>query len=240
MKAMKLVMMAVFAVLMGSTLTSCLDSGDSRPYGYSWVTIQSSIYGDGISSVKSDDGYTFNILNPSFLKLGTGADAFYPERAFISYYLPEGTIVEEGKTEYDIEVNGATYYSLAIKDAELESIESKTDVNLELLGAGNNYIDVCFTTYMKEDAKNEDFKLILKQSEEKNTLSAEMINMVEVDNSSGQNTRHMISYKVPYKQSINSRYPDLEYLGQNQDSIYIKFINKMNGNSIEKFKIKVR
>lgn len=101
MKNMKFMMVALFAILLGISVTSCNSSEPSKTIYEGVVTVESSL---GIPTSLKDDftGYTLIPTNMEALKYPTATG--YPTRAWIYYELADGEAITQGKTSYSITI----------------------------------------------------------------------------------------------------------------------------------------
>ena len=130
----------VLTFLMGVSLTSCFDSGSSNSYdGTAFVTVHQSYLSNGVV-LKTDDGYTLTPTNPSALLLSDGKS--YPERALVYYKFAEGEKFVQGKTSYNVSVEGGM--GIEVKSFNNKPDTIKNDYNvLEIApGYGNGYVTV--------------------------------------------------------------------------------------------------
>lgn len=239
---MRFLMMAVLTVFMGTTLTSCLDSGDSRQMYAKSVTISDGFLG-GLSVV-SDDGFTLNVTNSSAMSGTLDGETFTPKRALMYYYLAEGETIEENKTQYKVEFAGYGFYAEAVKDFNYEALDTETKVYINTdrwLNFGNGYLDVAFITPRLKDYTNNDIKLCVVGVDGQ-TIKMKMMNSVEIEDNDNNATiiESWLSFRAPNRETISNMYKDIEFLGANKDSIYVQFENKsVNNQDIPKFKIKL-
>src|SRR5574344_1121943 len=139
MKQMKFLAL-VLTFLLGVSLTSCFDSGSSNSYdGTAFVTVYQSSLSNGVV-LKTDDGYTLTPSNPSALLLSDGIS--YPERALVYYKFANGEEFVQGKTSYNVSVEGGM--GIEVKSFNNKPDTIKNDYNvLEIApGYGNGYVTV--------------------------------------------------------------------------------------------------
>ena len=126
----------VLTFLMGVSLTSCFDSGSSNSYdGTAFVTVYQSYLSNGVV-LKTDDGYTLTPTNPSALLLSDGKS--YPERALVYYKFAEGEKFVQGKTSYNVSVEGGM--GIEVKSFNNKPDTIKNDYN-NVFPEGHTIID---------------------------------------------------------------------------------------------------
>ena len=235
MKAMRFMMMMVIAAFMGTTLTSCLDSDGGDQSDFDLVTISSFM---GASLVKSDAGVAYNVLNSSSLEIKfENGETLIPRRAVISFDLAEGEVYQEGKTSYDIIFKGYYWYSETVCSVDIEPVESETELVVNKLTSGNGYLDITFQTLALKDFNLSDYKVFVSKVEG-NTVFVNMVNPLEIEKPDGT-LAAMVSYMLPSKYTMETKFPELETFGTNNDSVYIKFEPKVGQYDTAKFKAKL-
>ncbi|NDV83519.1 hypothetical protein [Bacteroides sp. 51] len=204
MKQMKIALMALVAVFMGTTFTSCLDS-DSDNTLQAFVTINS---GGGlyVSSLKTEDGLTFIPQNPQQM---VKSDGSIPERAFISYELFEGESFKEGVTEYKIVFKSydMEFQELSASYEPKESVTPLLGIYDYPLWAANGYLNVCFAHYYDKDVSTSDFSLFIDRVEN-NIVYFKIACTTNIEKGNTY-TNQAISYYLPTESTVKEQYPNL-------------------------------
>lgn len=218
MKRMKMALIAVMAIVMGTTFTSCLNS-DSSPATASDIGNINSLGG----YVTSDNGYRLDIQNFTDMKLTDGS---YPTRAIFYYQQIEGEDYTTEKNSYKVHFTG--YYTiLPIGEMPMTEVEKKTLINA--LGtetwASGYYINVVFNiNYDDKTDPKKDFVLCVdkKKTEEKNSgvLYCKLVHKTPVDTGAKTSNLYM-SFRLPEKSDLLDELPDLTLSGDNKNIIEI-------------------
>lgn len=135
----------VLTFLMGVSLTSCFDSGSSNSYdGTAFVTVYQSYLSNGVV-LKTDDGYTLTPTNPSALLLSDGKS--YPERALVYYKFAEGEKFVQGKTSYNVSVEGGMGIEVKSFNNKPDTIKNDYNIIAMDLWHANGYVTVASNFY---------------------------------------------------------------------------------------------
>jgi hypothetical protein len=229
MKQMKIAVIAMLAVLMGTTFTSCLNSDNGTAEYTDIVTI------DYLGHVISDYGYRLEVQNPSAMQ---STDKTYPDRAMIAYNRVDGEDYSEGKSSYKVYFTG--YYAVMyIGETSTEEVESVTKINA--LGADSwasgNYLNIGVNiSYDKSIEPGSDLKLY--PYEVKNgVLHCKLVHTVKVE---GTNTSSLyMSFPLPSKTNLSSQFEGLNFTGDGKNIIDIVVVAEgTNGDELKSNTIK--
>ena len=222
MKRMKIALMALMAVFMGTTFTSCLDS-DNGPAAYPLSGLVDTGYlGSGVV-ITASNGVNFTVTNPEAMEFSfTGStDTFYPRIASIAYNQVEGEDYTEGKTSYKVYYAG--YYDYFFGGYPMKwdgDAESLTPINSLVYGGDAfGHILVAFTYYHK-DLSFEDFSLF-PYKWENNKLYLKLVHNKEVDTTSNKTSGMYLCFQSPPKASLQDQFPDIVFSGEDQDTVEV-------------------
>jgi len=234
MKRMKIALMAMFAIFMGTTFTSCLDSDDS-PATFQEIGNIEEFYG----TLSSDYGYSFTIQNFTDMKLTDGS---YPKRAIIYYNEVEGEDYKTEKTSYKAYFAGyrQLLYTGAITYTEPES-ETPIYSLGEAFGSGN-YLNIGFTiTYDKESTDPVTDIVLYPYEVKSGVLYCKIVQIESVGTSTTTSGLYM-SFLMPYKTQLQSQpqFEGLTFSGDDNNIIELVVVaENSTGNEISLEKVKV-
>lgn len=246
MKRMKIALMAVVAIVMGTTFTSCLDS-DNGPSTYPATGIVSDYLGKAVMTLA--DGVQLVISNPEQMKFSfTGSEtSFYPVVATIAYQEIEGQDYTEGKTSYNVSFagyyNDYSYFFGGNSMVSEEDTESLTPLS-SLVSAGemSGYICVIFGYYHK-DLSFADFSMY-PYKWENNKLYFKLVHNKTVDTSSNKTSGMNMCFRLPGKSQLQSEFPDIVFSGEDQNTVDAMIVadgpNDKELSLESSFKIKVK
>jgi hypothetical protein len=212
MKQMKIAVIAMLAVLMGTTFTSCLNS-DNGPAEYTdIVTI------DYLGRVRSDYGYILDVQNPSAMQL---TDKSYPDRAMIVYNRIDGEDYSEGKSNYKVYFTG--YYAVMyLGEVATNEVESATKINA--LGfdnwASGNYLNISLIINYDENTKPESDLKLYPYEVRNGVLYCKLVHTAKVE---GTKTSSLyMSFFLPSKTYLQSpQFEGLNFTGDDKNIIDI-------------------
>lgn len=226
MKRMKIALMAVVAIVMGTTFTSCLDS-DNGPSNYP----ATGIIGEyaGRVSMTLGDGVQLVISNPEQMKFSfTGSEnSFYPVVATIAYQEIEGQDYTEGKTSYNVAFagyyNDYSYFFGGNYMVSEERAESLTPLSSLVSGGEmSGYICVIFGYYHKDLTFN-DFSMY-PYKWDNNKLYFKLVHNKAVDTSSTKTSGMNMCFRLPGKADLRSEFPDIVFSGEDQDTVDVMIV----------------
>ncbi len=230
MKQIKFALIAAFAILIGSTFTSCLGSDDGENEYSDNVTIYP-IY----EAVISDAGLRYEVQNFTAMQY---TDGTYPSRASIVYKHIDGEDYTSGKASYKVSFVGyrAIFYvgSMLYNDTP-----SLTPINsLSEAWGGGNYLNIAFNmTYNNSTAPDTDFTLY-PYKVENGVLYCKLIHTVAV-NSTTTGLVYM-SFYLPTKSNLQAEFSDLTFTGDNSNIIEVVVTAEgTDGQEISLNKVKV-
>lgn len=243
MKQIKFLMAIAFAVLMGTTVTSCLDS-DGGDYAdlRGIVTVYESM---GMVALVFDDlpGYSFYPTNPDAIKYTNG---YYMERGFVSLDLVDDETITENKKSYNVYIRSNDYlYDIPVREfcTRPDTIAAtKTISSLDKNGWGaNGYLNVLLSVSYKE-YQTQVFDIYpVKAEDDKLTLKLEHSYGGKDANLQGS-TYH--SFRVPSLYELENLLSQLELgtITPVNDSIYVKVQAEGNYETFEtkEFKIAIK
>ncbi|NDW11508.1 hypothetical protein D0T50_01220 [Bacteroides sp. 214] len=230
MKNLKTWAFAMMILFVGTTLTSCLNSDDSAPQG-----IARGMLSAGGLYLYTDDGFTLNIQNPTAMKL---TDGTYPDRVVIVFSMMDGEDFESGKTKYNVNFD---YYSSIMGMCEFseEPVEQNTPiVALKGLTSGQGYLDVWARYYYDKESALSDFTLYADRVED-GTLVFKFVQSGKVVNKY-EETDTAFSFDLPYRNYIETEFPDVKFFGTTNDSISVKVVANDTGAELSQGPIKVK
>lgn len=204
MKQMKIALVAMLAIFMGTTFTSCLDS-DNSPNTYTDIVNFDSSF-EFTGKVSSDAGHTLEIQNPSNMK---GTDGYYPERAMIGWQEVEGADYTAGQKSYKayftqyyvIYEKGQTWMSDVSSVTPINKIES----NVIGIGASGGYMNIAFNITYEEDNITPKSDLIFHPYEVKNgVLYCKIVQTKAVDTSKAKTGSLYMSFPLPSRSQLQS------------------------------------
>ncbi|NDV66754.1 NigD-like C-terminal domain-containing protein [Bacteroides sp. 224] len=215
MKQIKFLVLA-FTILLGTTFTSCLDSDDSPATYYAFATVNNNML--GYITLTTDDGLTLTPANPTDMKYSNGD---YPDRVYIAYNLVEGQEMQQGITKYDIKFLGYMN-EVAAPDYSSEPVESKTYIYqlAEEGWAANNYLNIAVSIKYGEDTNTKTDFALYPDKVEDNVLYFRLVHKEEVAKANGTYSYYM-SFFLPTKSSLQSKFEELEFSGDNNDEIQV-------------------
>lgn len=245
MKQVKITLVAILAILMGTTFTSCLNSDDGpRTYPVSGVVSE---YMLGVR-LTAGDGVTYNVSNSEQMKFSfPGSEvSFYPRIATFAYQQIEGEDYTEGKTSYEIYFAGYyNNYSYFFGGDYMApgAVESLTPLSA-LASAGEMYGYICVIFgYYHKDFAFEDFSMY-PYKWENNTLYFKLVHNKEVDTSANQALGMNLCFRLPERSDLQSEFPDIVFSGEDQDTVDVMIVADGANNtelSLESsFKAKIR
>ena len=221
MKRMKIALVAMFAIFMGTTFTSCLDSDDS-PNSYMEIVTIDDYTIEFTKKVKSDAGYTLEIQNPTSMQL---TDKSYPRRALIGWQEIEGADYTPGQSNYNAYFSG--YYIIySIGNTTMFDVTSVTPINrIEAnatgIGVSGNYLNLIFNiTYDDNTDPEDDFELYFKEVKN-GMLYCKLVHTEAVETSKAKTGSHSMSFPLPSKGQLQSysQFADLEFTGDDKKTI---------------------
>lgn len=242
---MKFMMAAVVAVFMGTTLTSCLDSdGGTYSDGFGWYEVsEGGIFG-GV--ILRDDNRDITLVpqNPSKLLYSSGTE--YPKHIYAAFSFPEGDPgFVDGKTSYDVIIDN--WSDVFVKN--LCNPDTLTHTNSAIRSfeegytwASHSYLTLEFTAPRLTNTSLEHFDAY-PVSAEGNVLYMKFNQNQEVKSGTELSAKGMVSFKLPHKMEIISKFPELEFFGSSNDSVYVVVTADTYGNEdtkLESKKLKVR
>lgn len=171
MKTGKNLIIALLVVLAGTAFTSCIES-DNKIYGSAIVSIDS--FATILNSVKSDDGYTFNVLNSAAMLNSTKSE--FPKRAWIYYSLTDSYDPSSESKTYDIEFIS---YIAVFETSTITSglfTPGAPVLAVEVFAASERYIDLAFETPLKKEVDYQNYVMSMTKAEGE-TLYIDLINL---------------------------------------------------------------
>lgn len=233
MKTKKINFLAIaFALLMGVSFTSCLDSNNDNNNNYDWagyVTVKSYMVG---AYMLGDDGIIYYPTNPDVLKITstTGGSSSYVERAKVALKYVNNTGTKAGGGKDVTIISGYTVPTKALCD-QPDTIKTTIPLqSLNLAWGVNNYItvDFFFNYYpganfsfdlYPESVQGDFLTLRLKQTYGK-------VNY-------GNTQEYSMSYRMPSFQSLQSQLESMKLstLTPVKDSIYVTILGTGANNS---------
>jgi hypothetical protein len=222
---MKIALMAMLAVWMGTMFTSCLNSDG----GDSWDTTAIVTVKDymGVPTLLTDDGYTFIPSNPSLLQYSDGT---YAKRCEIAFSWNEGVVFDNDRDKtYKITIVQTGYvYPVREYYNQVDIIENDFSINevTQFWGANGEYLTVSWKFYYTNTNEAIGFELY-PESVEDDVL---VMRLRQSLGTSGTNTSaYFMSFTLPTLSYINDK---LETeLKSTNDSIQVKiaYNNKLSG-----------
>ena len=202
MKQMKLALMALVAVFMGMTFTSCLDS-DNDPTEYAYVTINN--YLGYVTSMTTDNGLTLIPQNPQAMTEATGG---IPFRAHVSYELAEGEKYQNNVTEYKVYFKQyiETFFDASMSEEPVNSLSP-------IMGLGriwcsvSGYLNIESAFYTDKNISDRDFGLFVKEVKD-NTIHFKMVLNKEIEKSSAYSAK-VVSFLLEDQDWFESTYSEL-------------------------------
>lgn len=241
---MKIALMAVLAVVMGTTFTSCLDSDNGPDTFPEVVNIVDFM---GIPTVTSDAGYELDVQNISKMKLNDGT---YPSRAMVSFERVEGEIYDSGKSSYKAIFDGY-YYLLnvgqVINEVEVESLSpinsfiiSGQQQQQQVVYGSGKYLNF-YVEFTADDNTKLESDIILQYAKvEDGVLYCNVIHKEEVGEKDKKNVYAYMSYLLPLKSELKQKFPDLTFTGEDNNIIEIVLVAEgKNEQELKTEKVKV-
>lgn len=219
MKRMKITLIAVMAIIMGITFTSCLNSDNSPGTSFATGMVYS-----GISTYfVTDNGIRLNFNNPSDLELvNSDKTTYYPKRAVIMYKEIEGEDYSPGKTNYNVSFAG--YYIVFFVHDHMSSkddVESLTPIySIQESFEGSNYLNIAFQYYYNSDTRENDFSMY-PYKWENNKLYFRLVHTKKVENGNLSTYNVYMSYNLPTKEELKTQFNDIQFTGTTNDTISI-------------------
>lgn len=217
--------MAVMAIVMGTTFTSCLNSDSESSWdGYAYGTVD-------LSYLLVDGGLKFYPTNMSTLKDSNGE---LPERVFFSYKLVEGQEITEGKTNYDISI--VSFASLPVRrlTADPDTIGNVSGVPVgegqgisqftsNSVWAYNGYFNLGFVTSYDSKTSFDHFDLFPNDVID-GVLYMRLHQNQKIVSTSG-NIELLMSFKpftkMELSDQLEDKYADLNFFGTASDSVKV-------------------
>jgi len=220
MKRMKIALVAMLAIFMGTTFTSCLDSDDSPNTYTDIVYIDSSFEFTGQAS--SDAGYTLEIQNPSSMK---ATDGTFPKRAMIGWQEIEGADYTAGQKSYKAYFSqyyiiydiGQTSMSEGTSVTPINKIES----NVIGIGVSGNYMNIAFNITYDENTKPEYDFTFYPYDVKSGVLYCKIVHTKTVDTEKAKTGSLYMSFPLPYKSVLESQFEGIEFTGEDKKTIKI-------------------
>lgn len=227
MKQMKIVLMAIIAIVMGTTFTSCLDSDDS-PQVYIASGVVSDMYGTVMIN-SGDVRFVVNNSDDMTFSFSDSKETFYPTVATIGYNQIEGKDYTEGKSSYDVYFVG--YYNAYFggNPMSLNESESLTPIygiiansnGGNSVGAAFNYLLVEFTYHHGKEFEFSDFNMY-PYKWENNKLYVKFVHSAEVDHSSTDNVSSLaLCFQFPSKAVLENKFPEIAFTGEDSNEITV-------------------
>ena len=233
MKQIKFLVVA-FTLLMGISLTSCLNSNDNST-NFDWsgyVTIDASgFYG---VTLRSDFGdYTFTVVNAdSYLKNTTTNE--YAKRAVVYLVLKEGDVLTKDKKNYSgasiVAAQGIATPSFCTTPDTINPEKVVPLASISQIWGATGYVNVIFQTNYLSGTPT--FELYPDKVEgDELTLRFTQTNGNEYYG--GNNNAYLFSYKLPSYYSLQMQLKDmnLDELEPVQDSIYVSVVGTGRDNT---------
>jgi hypothetical protein len=198
---MKIALVAILAVLMGTTFTSCLKSNSNKT-NYAYVTIKSLM---GHITLTTDDGYELIPQNASQMTLTDGS---IPERAYIAFELFEGETLSSNNTS--AKINFIQYYDiLYVRYMSEQPVETVTPLLAlsENIWSARGYLNVAVAYYTYNGDSSDDFSLYIDKVEN-NVIYFKLVFTKEVEKTNTYSTKSL-SYILPSEEDIKAKHPDL-------------------------------
>lgn len=246
MKRMKIALMAVFAIVMGTTFTSCLNSDNESVYDFYDVVTYTDYSAYGRAFICDTYGYTVYPTNGNSL-FGSGD---YPERACLYFKLKEGEVLTEGKTSYEAAIVPEYSYAITVK----EFCDKKDTLNIDNedteYGKGsptfsaiaqptptNNYLNVIFKAAVSQQKSHMQYFNIYPEKAEGNTLYVTLHQDEVTENETSVSAEIFMNFRLPQAYKLKDMLGDLEYeklefFGPKNDSINIVINAKSSGNNL--------
>lgn len=241
MKRMKIALIAILAVVMGTTFTSCLNS-DSES---SWD------FGDTASGFASMYGEYFVCDTYGYTIYPTNAAAVFPkglpERAIVYFKLKEGEVLTEGKTSYEAAIVDA--FEITVKEFCDRKDTLSIDTEDTEYGKGSpifsqiaqpipfkNYLNVAFVAAVSEQKFSWDYFNMYPEKADGNTLYV-TLHQDEVTENEAYTLMSLpiMNFIIPEADKLEAmlgteEYDKLTFFGSGNDSINIVISAKSGSN----------
>lgn len=248
MKAMKLVMMAVVAALMGTTLlTSCLDSGDGNySDGSGWFEVDPGTYG-GVTLKHDGSDLTLTPQNPTLIQYQDGS---YAKHVLIDFSFPEGDPgFTEGVNKYDVIIDRVIGETL-VKDLCRTDTLTHTGAGIfqfvesGYTWASHSFLTLEFEAPLLSSTNVKHFDLYVDDATEE-ALYLNFVQNQEIKSGIYNKYNGIVSFKLPRIGDIQYKFPDLKFFGSTNDSVYIvvtadSYQEENKKIETNKFKVKLR
>lgn len=244
MKRMKIMMIAMMAIVMGVSFTSCLDS-DSGPEAFpEMVNIVDFM---GIPTVTSDAGYQLDVQNISNMKANDGS---YPKRAMVWFEKVEGEIYDSGKSSYKVVFRSYSYVLNIGNVSYDQEIESVTPINsfiyydgqqqTQIVFGSGKYLNFCMNVTIDDDTNFENDFVLNPSKVENGVLYCNVLHTKEVSDKDNESGYLYMSYILPSKGVLQERFPDLTFTGEDNNIIEVVLVAEgKNEQEIKTEKVKV-
>lgn len=232
MKTKKINFLAIaFALLMGVSFTSCLDSNNDNNNNYDWagyVTVKQSM---GSPYMLGDDGILYYPTNPDVLKItsATGSGS-YVERAMVLLKYVDNTGTKAGGGRSVTIVRGS---SVPTKDLCDQPDTIKTTIPLQNLNYAQGVKDYITVDFYFNYFPGTNFSFDLYPEKVQDDLLTLRLKQTYGKENYGNTQEYVVSYRIPYFQKLQSQLEELglSTLTPKNDSIYVKILGTGANNS---------
>lgn len=246
MKNIKFMMIALFAILLGISVTSCNSSEPSEPVYEGVVTIEGNM---GIPTSLKDDltGYTLIPTNMDALKYSSTTG--YATRAWIYYKLAGGEVITQGKTRYNITIVTVLQDLVGKQFCDPNELEHRPGAPFSSISnawGANGYLTAAFTTGYNQNTLSLDlFDMYIDVDKTTGGTLYVRLNQDEIISNPSGTVSMLYSFKIPTKSEIESlkeEHPDFNVTYLANDSVNVVVLaNQASSPDLESrvFKVKI-